>query len=70
MLIKQKYNYDWCFTIDNDEFLTLEDGKSLDEVLQEYDKYDAFVIQWECYGASGHVFKPDYTDKGVVDTYT
>lgn len=36
MLIKQKYNYDWCFVIDNDEFLTLEKGKSLNEVLSTY----------------------------------
>ena len=70
MLIKQKYNYDWCFVIDNDEFLTLEKGKSLNEVLSAYQSYDAFVIQWECYGASGLVFTPDYTDKGVIDTYT
>lgn len=35
-----------------------------------YNGYDAFIMQWKCYGANGHVNKPDYSEKGLVDTYT
>ena len=72
-IIKRDYSdeLDWCFVLDDDEFLTLEnDSKSLSEVLSLFDNFDAFVLQWDCYGANGHVFRPDYTDKGVVGTYT
>lgn len=68
----QKLNkYDWCFVIDNDEFITFEDkNKNLEEILSLYQGYDAFVMQWKCYGANGLINKPDYDDKGIIDTYT
>ena len=72
-IIAREYSdkYDWCFVIDDDEFLTFEDDtKSLDRMLSLFNDYDAFVIQWESYGANGLVFMPDYNVKGVVDTYT
>ena len=63
--------YDWCFVIDNDEFLTLENSQdSLINIMQLYSNYDAVILQWKCYGASGLVKTPDYTQQGVVDTYT
>lgn len=63
--------YDWCFVIDADEFLTLEkENDTLDDVFSLYDKYDAFIMLWKCYGANGLVSKPDYTEKGVIETYT
>ena len=63
--------YDWCFFIDNDEFITLEDkSKKLEDILELYKNYDAFTMQWECYGANGHIKKPDYCDKGLIGTYT
>ena len=68
-LQREHKEYDWCFVIDNDEFITL-DGASIDDVLQDYDGYDAFVMSWKCYGANGLVNKPDYTNKGVLETYT
>ena len=61
--------YDWCFVIDADEFLTLEKD-SLENVLSLYRNYDAFIMLWKCYGANGLVSKPDYTKKGVIETYT
>lgn len=61
---------DWCFIIDNDEFLALQDGETLDGVLDLFKDYEAFSMQWECYGANGYVHKPNYGDKGVVGTYT
>lgn len=63
--------YNWCFLIDSDEFITLEDkNKSLQDVIELYKDYDAFIMQWEIYGACGLIHKPSYKDKGVVDTYT
>ena len=69
--LKKEYKYEWCFVIDNDEFITFEDKDSkLEDILSLYDDYDAFIMQWECYGANGHINKPYYKDKGVVNTYT
>jgi len=67
--IKKQYNFDWCFVIDNDEFITLEKGKNLTNVLSLYNNYDAVILQWKCYGANGYVNKPDY-NKGTIETFT
>lgn len=65
------YKYDWCFLIDNDEFITLEnENDKINDVLNLYKDYDAFIMSWKCYGANGYVNKPDYSKKGVVETYT
>ena len=61
--------YDWCFAIDVDEFITLEND-CLQDVLSLYANYDAFVMQWKCYGANGYVNKPNYEGKGLIGTYT
>jgi hypothetical protein len=71
--LKKMYpnQYDWCFVIDNDEFITFEDeNDNIEDVLFKYNEYDAFLMQWKCYGANGYVEKPDYSDKGVVDIYS
>lgn len=63
--------YDWCFAIDNDEFITLEkQDTTISDVLNIYEGYDAFMMQWRNYGASGYIHKPDYGDVGMVGTYT
>ena len=69
--IKNNYNYDWCFAIDIDEYITIEDKfNSIYDVLSEFECYDAILLQWENHGANGLVYKPDYTKKGIIDTYT
>lgn len=68
--IRYASEYDWCFVIDADEFITTEDHQDLSTMLSLYEKYDAVIMKWKCYGASGIVEKPDYSQKGVVDTYT
>lgn len=73
MFIKKNHNnvYDWCFVIDTDEFITLEDENTdLKNVLSLYKDYDAFVMQWKVYGANGLINKPDYNNGGVLDIYT
>lgn len=69
--LKQLYSdiYDWCFIIDNDEFITLE-NETLENVLSQFNNYDAFVMSWKMYGANGYVEKPKYENKGVVETFT
>ena len=63
--------YDWCFVMDADEFITLENtSDELNHVLSLYSDYDALVLRWKCYGANGLIEKPDYSVHGVIDTYT
>lgn len=66
--IKYKNVYDWCFVIDNDEFITIE--KPLEEIFDLYKDYEAFIIQWKCFGANGYIQKPNYEGKGLIGTYT
>lgn len=61
--------YDWCFVIDVDEFITTENNNDLSSMLSLYEDYDAVILKWKCYGANGIIEKPDYYQKGVVDTY-
>lgn len=72
LYIQSNFNYDWCFVIDVDEFLTT-DKLNMDR----YKDYDAVILQWKCYGANGHITKPNtsvlesYTEmKGYVPTVT
>ena len=69
--IKNNYQYDWCFVIDNDEFITFEkESSKLEDVLTLYKYYDAIDLQWKCFGANGHIKKPNYSGKGLIGTYT
>lgn len=73
LYIKKTYpnQYDWCFVIDNDEFITLEkENSKLKDVISLYADYDAFILQWKCYGANGLIYKPNYDNKGLIETYT
>ena len=66
--IKDNYNYDWCFVIDIDEYITPETG--IHNIMQQFKDYDAVILQWQNYGANGLIYKPDYKDKGIIETYT
>ena len=69
--IKNNYDYDWCFAIDCDEYITLSnDGDNITSVLNLYSDYDAVILQWQNYNANGHIYKPNYEEKGILDTYT
>lgn len=63
--------YDWCFAIDCDEYITFaNEGDTIESVLEQFEGYDAILLQWQNYGANGLVLMPDYKEKGIVDTYT
>ena len=66
--IKANYQYDWCFVIDADEFITTH--KSLSDILNEFRSYDGIVLQWKIFGANGNISKPNYNNEGVISTYT
>ena len=66
----KKYSdiYDWCFCIDNDEFIILENN--INNILELYKDYDAFTLSWKCFGANGLINKPDYAKKSIIEIYT
>ena len=69
--IKENYNYDWCFYIDCDEYITLEnDNETLNKVLNKYCDYDVVILNWQNYNANGYIKKPDYNQKCIIETYT
>lgn len=69
--IQDKNEYDWCFAIDIDEFITLQDPyKAIPDVLKDFQENDAVLIQWMNYGASGRVYKPDYNGRDYREFYT
>lgn len=69
--IQRMNEYDWCFTLDIDEFITLQEPYSaISDVLSEFQDKDAVILQWMNYGASGRVFKPDYNGRDYREFYT
>lgn len=69
--IKSLNKYDWCFAIDCDEYITLEnDNQALNEILDQFKFYDVIYLQWQNYGANGLIYKPNYKKKNITETYT
>ena len=63
--------YDWCFTLDIDEFITLQEPyKAIPDVLSEFQEYDAVLLQWMNFGANGHIYKPQYNGRDYREFYT
>lgn len=65
--IRDNYDYDWCFSLDCDEYIT--PTEPFPNLLNDYSKHDAIMIQWKNFGASGHVKKPLY-NKPIWEIYT
>lgn len=65
--IRDNFDYDWCFAIDCDEYITpIEPFPSL---LTAFQDYDGILLYWKNYGCSGHLKKPLY-DKPITSIYT
>ena len=63
--------YDWCFTLDIDEFITLEEPyKTIPDVLSRFNDRDAVILQWLNFGANGHIYKPNYNGRDYREFYT
>jgi uncharacterized membrane protein YkvA (DUF1232 family) len=48
----------WVAFIDPDEFLFSPTGKSVAEVLKRYEDHAGVIVNWQCYGTSGHKTRP------------
>ena len=69
--IQRMNEYDWCFTLDIDEFITLQEPyKAISDVLSEFQDKDAVILQWMNYGASGRISKPNYNGRDYREFYT
>ena len=69
--IKNHYNFDWCFVIDIDEFITIDNKyKNINNTLSLYKNYDAVILQWQNFGANGLIYMPDYNKKSIIEIYT
>lgn len=67
MWIKNNFDYDWCFAIDSDEYITTTER--FPEVLEAFQDYDGILLYWKNFNASGLVKKPIY-DKPIYEIYT
>ena len=70
--IKENTNYDWCFIIDIDEYITIGKNNELNlkETLNIFNDYEALVLSWMNFGANGNVYKPNYNEKSIPEIYT
>ena len=70
--IKENTNYDWCFIIDIDEYVTIGKNNELNlkETLNIFSDYEALVLSWMNFGANGNVYKPNYNEKTIPEIYT
>lgn len=72
--VKRMRKYDWCFQIDVDEFIELNEkdvglNATIVSVMRQFNEYDAVLLQWKCYGATCNVFMPDYSKTTVRETF-
>ena len=69
--IQRMNEYDWCFTLDIDEFITLQEPyKAISDVLSEFQDKDAVILQWMNFGANGRIYKPNYDGIDYREFYT
>jgi glycosyltransferase involved in cell wall biosynthesis len=48
----------WLAFIDIDEYLFSPTGNTVSEVLKQYEAHAGVVVNWQCYGTSGHKMRP------------
>ena len=65
--IRDNYDYDWCFSIDCDEFITVTEP--FPSLLNDYSEHDAIMLHWKNFGASGLIKKPLH-DKPIWEIFT
>ncbi|HEX5238021.1 MAG TPA: glycosyltransferase family 92 protein [Sphingomicrobium sp.] len=57
----------WAAFIDIDEFLFSPTGRPLPEILRGYEDHAGVIVNWQCYGTSGHKMRPSGL---VIESYT
>ena len=69
--IQSLNEYDWCFSIDIDEFITLQEPyKAISDVLSEFQTHVGIILQWQNFGASKRIYKPSYNGRDYREFYT
>ena len=48
----------WAAFIDPDEYLFSPTGETVSDVLKEYEEHAGVIVNWQCYGTSGHRTRP------------
>ena len=48
----------WAAFIDPDEYLFSPTGKKVSDVLRQYEDHAGVIVNWQCYGTSGHKTRP------------
>ena len=48
----------WAAFIDVDEYLFSLSGRPLPDVLKGYEEHPGVIVNWQCYGSSGHKTRP------------
>lgn len=57
----------WAAFIDIDEYLFSPTGRPLPDILKRFEGYAGVVVNWQCYGTSGHKSRPDGL---TIENYT
>lgn len=57
----------WAAFIDPDEYLFSPAGKRLSDVLRRYEPHAGVIVNWQCYGTSGHKTRPSGL---TIENYT
>lgn len=63
----------WAAFIDIDEFLFSPGGEPVSKVLKQYEGHAGVIVNWQCYGSSGHRTRPagltieNYTRRAKTD---
>lgn len=57
----------WAAFIDPDEYLFSPTGKRLPEILRRYESHAGVIVNWQCYGTSGHETRPTGL---TIESYT
>ena len=58
--------FDWIAVVDVDEFLFI-DRPNIKDFLCDFTNFTSVVINWDCYGAGGQIYKED---KPVLERFT
>jgi len=57
----------WAAFIDIDEYLFSPTGRRVSEVLKDYEDHAGVIVNWQCYGTSGHKTRPGGL---TIESYT
>jgi Glycosyltransferase family 92 len=57
----------WIAYIDIDEFLFSPTGQTVAQVLKQYEGHAGVIVNWQCYGSSGHKARPSGL---TIESYT